>query len=202
MSGWMTDEWRRGAVWWRATIGAVAIILMPHGGLFAQAPRADTWGSPDLGYEAGFKRAEAVIAQCLERVSSTPDTEAGDCVRSAFLACEHEHGNMSQRDLNDCAAFSRAAWTKRLEAALSQLLGAKTIDPKFGQAEPEIERLRESNERWRAWNVADCELQAGDAEGGGTMRSMELDLCLSDHAAHRALELEGLIFWWDKKFKL
>jgi uncharacterized protein YecT (DUF1311 family) len=109
---------------------------------------------------------------------------------------------MSQRDLNECAHFSRRAWEKQLEAAMSQLLGAMTIDPKFGVADPEVERLRESDRRWREWNDADCELQAGDVEGGGTMRRMLLDLCISNHAAHRALELDGLIFWWEKSFKL
>ena len=108
---------------------------------------------------------------------------------------------MSQRDLNDCAAFSRSAWEKRLEAVRAQLLGAKTIDPKW-QAEPMVARLRESDRRWREWNEADCELQAGDAERGGTMRSMRLSLCFSNHAAHRAIELEAQVFWWDRMFKL
>ncbi|HYC94196.1 MAG TPA: lysozyme inhibitor LprI family protein, partial [Sphingomicrobium sp.] len=148
----------------------------------AQAQRPDPWGNHEIGYESGFKRAEIMIAQCLERVASIPDAGPGDCVYAAFVTCEREHGTMSQRDLNDCAHFSRRAWEKRLDVALSQLLGAQTIDPKFGQAEPMVARLRESDRRWREWNEADCELQAGDADGGGTMRRMQLDLCLSNHA--------------------
>jgi uncharacterized protein YecT (DUF1311 family) len=187
---------------WRGA-AAFALFFSLAAAAHAQTPRPDPWGNPEIGYEAAFKRAEAVIAQCLERAASTPGARPDDCVPAAFLTCEREHGNMSQRDLNDCAAFSRRAWEKRLDVALSQLLGAQTIDPKkFGRAEPEVERLRQSNQRWREWNEADCELQAGDAEGGGTMRSMQRDLCLSAHAAHRALELEALIFWWDKSFKL
>jgi uncharacterized protein YecT (DUF1311 family) len=202
MSGWMISNPMQRRRRCHAALTAVVLLGVPAAILDAQTPRPDPWGNPEIGYEAGFKRAEVVIAQCLERVASTPDTRPGDCVHAAFATCEREHGTMSQRDLNDCAAFSRRAWEKRLDAALSQLLGAQTIDPKFGQAEPEVERLRESDRRWREWNEADCELQAGDAEGGGTMRSMQRDLCLFEHAAHRALELEVLIFWWEKSFKL
>lgn len=166
----------------------------------AQSARSDPW-QDEAGYEIGFKRAEIVISQCLEQAASTADARPDGCVHSAFLACEREHGTASQRDLNDCAVFSRKAWEKRLDTVRAQLLGAQTIDPKFGRAEPMVEQLRKSERRWREWSEADCEMQAAGSKGG-TIHTMLLSLCLSNHAAQRALELEALTFWWEKSFKL
>lgn len=185
---------------WRAVIAGVCLLIVQGNPATAQTPRPDPWGNHEIGYEVGFERADLVLAQCLERAESTPNMRADDCVRTVFLACESEHGNMSQRDLNECAHYSRRAWEKRLETVRSQLLGAKTIDPKW-QAEPMVERLRESERRWREWNDADCELQSAQSRGG-TMHQMHLNLCHSNHAAHRAIELEALVFWWDRMFKL
>ena len=168
--------------------------------MHAQPQRPDPWGNHEIGYEIGFERGEMILRQCLERVASTPSAKSDDCVHAVFLTCESEHGNMSQRDLNDCAAFSRRAWEKRLDNVRSQLLSATTIDPKR-PAEPMVKRLQESERRWREWSEADCELQAAGSRGG-TMHQMQLGLCHSNHAAHRAIELEALVFWWEKSFKL
>lgn len=179
---------------------AAGILLTQGAASNAQAPRLDPWGSPEFGYERGFQRAEEVIGQCLERVASTPDAKSDDCIQAVFRTCEREHGTMSQRDLNDCAAFSRKAWEKRLDAVRSRLFSAATIDPER-PAEPMVERLRESDRRWREWSEADCELQA-HRSSGGSMHQLELFICHSNHAAHRAIELEALVVWWDRVFKL
>ena len=163
-----------------------------------QAPestiRTDPWD------EGGVERAQQVIAQCLEVAERTPPREEKDCVRAAFLACEDEHGT-SQRHLNECAAYSRRAWEARLAAAVSSLMSAKTIDPRFGRAEPRKELFSHNQRRWEEWNSADCDMQH-EGSKRGSMHPFLVSICLSNHAAHRALELDGLIWWWSKSFEL
>ena len=162
----------------------------------AASARVDPWT-----YEGGVDQAKAAIAQCLERAESDPAITPASCVRAAFLTCENEHGNMSQRDLNECAFFSQQAWESRLALTKSRLMAAK-IHPLMGMnPEPRKRSLSESDRRWEDWNKADCEMQTGGSVGG-TMHRYQLAICLSDHAAHRALELDGLLFWWGKLFEL
>jgi uncharacterized protein YecT (DUF1311 family) len=151
-------------------------------------------------FEGGAELAGRTIAQCFERGQGSPDFEPLYCVHVALALCLEEHGT-NQHAMNDCSSLSKQAWEARLAQVVEQFRGAKTIDPKFGTAEPVVQRFQESQQRWVAWNQADCELQAGPAPGG-SMRPMLLDLCLSDHAANRALELEGMAWWWGKSFKL
>ena len=108
---------------------------------------------------------------------------------------------MSQRDLTDCATFTNQAWQARLEAVKSRLFKAKTIDPRFGSAEQRVQRLVESQDRWKTWTKGDCDPQA-EGSKGGSMHGMEVQLCLSRHAAQRGIELEALTFWWGKSFNL
>ena len=58
-----------------------------------------------------------------------------------------------------------------------------------------------SEQAWDAWNVPDCEMQAALSQGG-TYHRHDLDICLSNHAAHRAIELEALSETWGKIFNL
>ena len=175
----------------------LALLGLACGSSVAAAPRPDPWAE-QASAEAS---AKLVLSQCLQRAESTPPDHSEPCVRAVYLKCESEHGTMSQRDLNDCAYFSRYAWEDRLTKVRAWLLRAKTIDAKFGEAGPMVERLKESERRWEEWNKADCEMQAALSEGG-TMHSMEIGICLSDHAAHRARELEGMSFWWSKVYDL
>lgn len=172
------------------------IILALLAALQAQGPTS----SNDPWDEGGVERAEQAITQCLALAERTPPPEAKDCVRAAFLACEEEHGT-SQRDLNECAYYSRGAWEARLTAAISRLKSAKTINPKFGRAEPQKKLFGESQHLWDEWNAADCDMQH-EGSKGGSMHPYLVSICLSDHAAHRALELDGLIWWWSKSFEL
>jgi len=177
-----------------AALQAPEPTFPPSPPIVADDPRTDPWD------EGGVERAEQVIAQCLERAARTPPEDQKDCVHAAFLACEDEHGT-SQRDLNDCAAFSRRAWEARLVAATSRLMSAKTIDPKFGRAEPTKKLFGESQRRWDEWSSADCDMQH-EGSKGGSMHPYLVSMCLSNHSAHRALELDGLIWWWSKSFEM
>ena len=174
-----------------------ALLMIVIGAPDPSGATADPWAQG----ESGLERAKATISQCLERAASTPPTDAQPCVNAVYIACGSEHGTMSQHDLNDCAYFSYLAWDARRSAVRTRLLGAKTIDPRFGRAEPRVQKLEESARRWDEWNEADCEMQVPSSEVG-SMKAMERALCLSSHAAHRALELEALEFWWAKMFKL
>lgn len=51
-----------------------------------------------------------------------------------------------------------------------------------------------SQKLWSEWNEAECKAQVGTEPG--SMASYDMNLCLSDHAALRAIELEHLVDWW------
>jgi uncharacterized protein YecT (DUF1311 family) len=174
----------------------VALLIMLAGYSGAPDAKADPWGQR----ESGLERAEAIITQCLERSEGVPPNGSEPCVGAVFAACGSEHGNMSQHDLNDCAFFSKNAWEAGLASIRAKLLSAKTVRGGSASA-PMVRNLAESERRWDDWNRADCELQAALSEGG-SMHSMEIGTCLSNHAAHRALELKRLEFWWAKAFQL
>lgn len=156
--------------------------------------KPDAWDGHDLGP----KRAAMVISECLARAGSTPDLEAESCPNAAFRTCEMEHGTR-QRDLTACAYFLRSAWEARLADVRSRLLSVRT-HPMVGEdPEPRKRMLRASDEMWDRWNKADCEMQL--VGQGGTMLPMLEHLCFGDHAAQRTLELEDLVFWWEKAFE-
>lgn len=159
------------------------------------AAEVDRWDGDDRGELAG-----KLISRCLARADSSPSHDRFDCVRYAMDLCEREHGT-TQLALNECTSASLEAWRSRAKAFLNLLLSAKTIDPKFGRAEPYVEQLRESQQRWVAWNRSDCDLQSAKSIGG-SIHPMEMNICLLDHFAFRALELEDLSFWWKKSFKV
>lgn len=157
----------------------------------------------DLWNEVATARplASQAIDQCLDRASRTPDMLPVFCVRAAYRACEAEHGNMSQRDLNDCATFSHAAWEERRMAVKKRLIAAKQAGSVFPSPDRHIALLVESERRWEVWNGPDCEMQAAVSKGG-THHRFALELCLSNHAAYRAIEFEALAEDWGKIFNL
>ena len=156
--------------------------------------------SPDQWVgESGPAQAKAVIERCMADTSgglSDPNV----CIRRALGTCEDEHGTY-QRAMNDCATFSRLAWENQRASVSRRLMGAKQAGVVFEAPEPHVALLKESEQRWDAWNRGDCEMQARFSEGG-TFHRFALDICLSDHAAYRALELEALAQDWEKIFKL
>jgi len=168
---------------------SVAIGLL----VAALATPTDLWTG-----ENGPARAKAVIEECLgeaDRQLSNPRL----CVPRVVDACENEHGTY-QRAMNDCATFSRLAWEGRRMAATKRLTSAKQATA-TQSPDRHIARLRASESHWDAWNRPDCEMQAAFSEGG-TYHRFALDSCLSDHAAHRAIELEALAEDWGKIFDL
>lgn len=155
---------------------------------------ADPWTA-----ETGVDRAKSVLGTCLAATNGTP-SGSEPCVLAAFEACEREHGT-SQHALNDCASFSKQAWEARLSVARALLMGARTVDIRFGTPDRLVALLAASERRWDDWNRADCDMQAKISEGGSLHR-YELYICLSNHAAHRAIELETLVEVWRKIFRL
>jgi len=176
-----------------SSVPSVCIFLAIGSIAAAQAPSRDSWSD-----ENGTLRAKAVIGDCLNGLSASQS--AGICVPRAFEACEDEHGT-SQRQMNDCATFSRLAWEGRRVDAAKRLMAARSSGVRFPSPEPHIKHLVESEGRWEAWNRSDCEMQAAFSEGG-TYHRYDLDICLSNHAANRAIELERLIDVWQKIFVL
>jgi uncharacterized protein YecT (DUF1311 family) len=156
----------------------------------AQATDKDPWENA----AAGERLAGQAISQCLDRARKTPDMLPEHCVRAAYQACEKAHGNMSQRDLNECAAFSQRAWEKRLAAIRRVLLRARGAEGS-GDTNASLRRqLRENEPQWVKWNERDCEIRASFFEGG-TLQPFAKQMCLSRHAAIRALELESFNGW-------
>lgn len=103
--------------------------------------------------------------------------------------------------MNDCATFSRLAWEYRLALTTKRLTAAKQSDTAFPSPSQHIAMLIASEQRWDAWNGPDCEMQAALSQGG-TYHRYDLDICLSNHAANRAIELEALGETWGKIFNL
>lgn len=161
----------------------------------ATSARPDPWTG-----DGGSERARTAIARCLK----SADAKLADrepCIDSALKLCLQEHGD-SQHALNDCAAFSNGAWEARLAAARSRLMDARDSAPLPGRsAEVMTKLLDQSQRRWDDWNRADCDMQAALSEGG-SMHPMIERLCLAEHSAHRALELESMIEDFSKVFEL
>jgi uncharacterized protein YecT (DUF1311 family) len=143
----------------------------------------------------GERLARQAISQCLDRADKTPGMRSEDCVDVVYDACEKTHGNMSQRDMNECAAFSQRAWEKRLADIRLVLLRTKGADSP-NNAHAGLRRQLSKNEpQWDRWNERDCEIRASIFKGG-TMQPFEKRMCLSRHAANRALELESFFSGW------
>jgi len=147
----------------------------------------------------GTARAKAIIEACLQDASSRL-SDRMVCVPRVFEACEDEHGT-SQRQMNDCAAFSRRAWDERRALTAKRLASAKQSETVFPSPDRHIAMLVASEQRWDEWTGPDCEMQAALSQGG-TYHSYDIDICLSNHAAYRAIELEALSETWGKIFNL
>jgi uncharacterized protein YecT (DUF1311 family) len=57
------------------------------------------------------------------------------------------------------------------------------------------QQMRDSQLRWSAWNSEDCAMQTESSQGG-SIYPFEKAICLSDHTAVRAIELQNQIDWW------
>ena len=185
-----------------ALLGLSALVLssstlLTAGGLASAAPapsstaRADPWETQN----GGLERAKQVIDQCFAHADGTPRETRYSCVRVAYEACEDEHGT-SQRDMNQCAATSNAAWEARIASTISGFVSAKGSETRLGDlAEEAKQELVQSQRRWSEWNAADCALQT-KGEEGGSIYPLSKYICLSDHAAVRAIDLQEIIEWW------
>jgi uncharacterized protein YecT (DUF1311 family) len=154
------------------------------------APHVDPWNSK----ETGIRRAEAVIDRCFEWADSTPHAVRDACVRSAYEACEDEHGT-SQHDITDCSIISAGAWEARIARALDRLATGRADQSRLRERFDQQRRdLVGSQRLWSEWNEAECKAQVGN--DGGSMVNYDLYLCRSDHAALRAIELQYVVDWW------
>lgn len=127
---------------------SVAIGLL----IAAFATSQDHWTS-----ESGTARAKAIIESCLSDANNRP-SDRQMCASRAFGACEDEHGT-SQRQMNDCATFSRLAWEDRRALAAKRLTAAKQSGAAFPSPSRHIAMLIASEQTWDAWNGPDCEMQ-------------------------------------------
>jgi uncharacterized protein YecT (DUF1311 family) len=150
----------------------------------------DPWEDP----VAGERQARQAISQCLDRANKTPGMLPEYCVRAAYQACEKAHGNMSQRDLNECAAYSQRAWERRLAAIRLVLLRAKGAEGPDDTNASLRRQLKENEPQWDKWNERDCEIQASLFKGGSMQPFIKM-MCLSSHAANRAVDLESFNAW-------
>lgn len=142
----------------------------------------------------GVRRAKLVIEQCLTSAAQQSKLPAS-CVRAAFEACEREHGT-SQHDENDCSSMSYKAWRIRIDDTVAHFNRTKNSNTRLGDvAEATKRRLVESQVQWNQWNEFDCQVQAAGTEGG-SIHPMTISMCLSNHAAERAIDLQRLIDWW------
>jgi uncharacterized protein YecT (DUF1311 family) len=139
-----------------------------------------------LTKEEGRASAIKVTSRCLEG----PQPEA--CAHLAFLQCKMALGAQAEQELNDCAAYARAAWDERLEAATSRLL---QVMQQTGRAKPAPRALVASNKKWQGWSASDCETQT-EATRGAALHALDVNLCLSGHATARVVELQQLAALW------
>jgi uncharacterized protein YecT (DUF1311 family) len=153
-----------------------------------EAPEADGVSESSWTAEAGAKTAAAVIARC------TDGGQAESCAHVAFLRCQQTFGSRDAQVLLNCAGFDRAAWDDRLAAAMDKLQSVMT---QTRRTQPAPSAMAASQKKWRSWSEADCETQT-KATRGAELHPMEVNLCLSDHAAPRALELDQLAALWGR----
>ena len=177
-----------------ALLGLSALML----GLASPAPAAGSESArvdPWVTRTGGLERANQVIDQCFAHTDETPRQTRYSCVRAAYEACEDEHGT-SQSDMNTCAAFSNAAWEARIASTISRFVSATGSETRLGDLAVEAKQeIVQSQRRWSEWNASDCELQTKGAEGG-SIYPLSKSICLSDHAAVRAIDLQEIIEWW------
>jgi uncharacterized protein YecT (DUF1311 family) len=138
--------------------------------------------------DAGLPSAKSVIATCLE--GPRPET----CAHTAFLQCDRESGEQGQQTMNTCAGFARAAWDARITGVVERL---QALITKTGRTRPTPRSLASSQRRWQGWSEDDCDMQT-EGSRDGVLHPMEVDLCLSDHAAARTRELEQLERIWSR----
>jgi uncharacterized protein YecT (DUF1311 family) len=153
------------------------------------APEEDALPAVSWSAEDGPRSAATVTGRCLE--GPRPET----CAHLAFLQCQRAHGSQDPKDMNDCADYARAGWDDRLGAGMDRL---QQIMDQTARTKPAPRALVASQKKWRAWSLADCEIQT-EATRGGALHPMDVDLCLSGHAAARALELEQLASIWGRR---
>jgi uncharacterized protein YecT (DUF1311 family) len=175
----------------RSFVLLVAFIAVALASASAPAtPQVDLWNSK----EEGLRRAQTVIELCFEWADSTPHIDRYACVRSAYEACENEHGS-SQNDIDTCSAYSAIAWEQRLARALDRLVKATPDQSRLrGLFDQQRRGLLRSQRLWSEWNDAECKAQIGT--DAGSMAKYDMSLCRSDHAALRAIELQRVVDWW------
>jgi uncharacterized protein YecT (DUF1311 family) len=101
---------------------------------------------------------------------------------------------MTQFDMNVCSFidFLRAdidmnrAWKKAEAFAKDQDKELRRSDPK---AVDEYNRLLASQRKWNAFKVAECDVEAGPRESGGSMWAMNLNWCMKKLTDARIAQL-------------
>lgn len=165
---------------------AVVLLTVPGTGAVA-GPTPDRWAP-----ESGEASASATLESCLTKGPNNA------CLRVAYTTCEAEHGTMAQRDLNDCAAYSKRAWELRMRMALATLETlAQRPDVQSASGRDASDRLRTSQQLWLDWSAMDCALRSAWARGG-SLHTLEILMCGSNLAATRALDLERLTETWSR----
>lgn len=165
---------------------AFVLLTVPGTGAFA-SPTSDRWA-----VESGEASASATLESCLAKGPNDA------CLRVAYTTCEAEHGTMAQRNLNDCAAYSKRAWEARMRVALASLEAlAQRPGVQSASGRDAADRLRTSQQLWLDWSEMDCEIRSAWARGG-SLHTLELLMCGADLAASRALDLERLTETWSR----
>jgi uncharacterized protein YecT (DUF1311 family) len=117
---------------------------------------------------------------------------------STLDAAPNCSNQMTQYDMNVCSFrdFLRVdidmnrAWGKAATFAKAQDKDLRSSDPK---AAGEFNRLLSSQRKWNAFKEAQCDVEAGPRETGGSMWAMNLNWCLKKLTDARIAQLREYV---------
>jgi len=186
---------------------ALFVVAAVSCGLTVLALATGAAASPRSVDDWSDGRGEATAAQMIEAcVAAAPGSPSPErparllaCVDTAFDACTVENGGrMSQYDLNVCRRASIQAWRARYDAVLA---GFDTLFGAWSSRTPDewqvatAARFRRQEADWGRWMKADCEMREL-LSVGGTIHSFAVASCEQRHIALRAMDLSGVLEWW------
>lgn len=126
---------------------------------------------------------QKILKNALLCLLALPALCQGATLTKAFNQCMDQHGNTTVK-MHDCIRAEYHRQDQRLNTDYRKLVAQLPL--------ADTERLRQSERAWLKQRQATCE-HAGDAEAGGTLQGVEVQLCFVNETADRSVALERLL---------
>lgn len=126
---------------------------------------------------------QTILKTALCCLFALPALCLGATLTKAFNQCMGEHGDTTVK-MHDCIRAEYHRQDQRLNTDYRKLMAQLPLADR--------EHLRQSERAWLKQRQAKCE-RAGDAEAGGTLQGVEVQLCFVNLTADRSVALERLL---------